>query len=268
MTRFTFKNAVKVGAVVFLFPFIAFLLLIIGLSSKRRRVLLEGIAYAVAFVIAISLPTGSAVSAFLGLGAMVASGIRSYQVRDLWLRRKSASPQPQYVAGPKAPQAPPLPYPGPQAAALPPRPTNDDFAPALAWVAAQAKQNKYRIPSESYVTILETCQTLDSVLDAEKRQPTADARFQYELGAMVKEYLPAVLRNYLAIPPDMVGIRQPNGRTADEELESQIQLLARQAETLHANRHRQSSADLTSTGNFLRERFGHHQQGGFDFGIE
>lgn len=145
---------------------------------------------------------------------------------------------------------------------------SDDLSTALTWVSSQAKQNKHRLPGDTYVTILETCQMLDSVVDAESRQPSGDARFEYELEAMTREYLPTVLRGFLAIPPSMVDNRQPNGRTPNEELVEQLQLLLGQAEALHSTRHSQSSADLTSTGNFLRERFGHHQQGGFDFGIE
>ncbi|WP_460455242.1 hypothetical protein, partial [Arthrobacter monumenti] len=138
----------------------------------------------------------------------------------------------------------------------------------LAWVTSRAKQNKHRLPADAYVAILETSQTLDAVIDAERRQPSADARFEYELEAIVGEYLPAVLQGYLAIPPSMVENQQPNGKTPDEELAEQLQLLSGQAEALHSNRHSQTSAELSNTGNFLRERFGHHQRDGFDFGIK
>ena len=76
-----------------------------------------------------------------------------------------------------------------------------------------------------------------------------------------------VLKGYLAIPADMVDARQPNGRTPNEELAEQLNLLQSQADALHAARHGASSARLTSSGNFLRERFGHHQKQ-FDFGVE
>ncbi|MCQ1957851.1 hypothetical protein NNX39_15255 [Arthrobacter sp. zg-Y826] len=138
----------------------------------------------------------------------------------------------------------------------------------MSWVASLAKQNKNRLPAEAYVSVLETCQTLDAVIDAETRQPMGDPQFEYELTATVREYLPAVIRGYLAIPPSVVDNRQANGRTANEELVEQLQLLSRQADTLHSSRHRQTSIDLANTGNFLRERFGHQQGGGFDFGIK
>ena len=137
---------------------------------------------------------------------------------------------------------------------------------ALAWTAALAKQNKNRIPTESYVSVLETCQTLDAVIDAETQQPMGDPQFEYELTATVREYLPAVLRNYLAIPPSMVDTRQVNGRTPNEELVEQLQLLSRQAETLHSSRHRHISAELSNMGNFLRERFRTNQGGPLDLG--
>lgn len=144
----------------------------------------------------------------------------------------------------------------------------NDLSSALAWVSSTAKQNKHRMPSEAYVSLLETCQTLDAIVDAEARQPSSDARLEFELEAMVREYLPSLLRGYLAVPTNMTATRQPNGRTPSEEFVEQIDLLSGQADALHSSRFGQTSADLTSMGNFLRERFGHRQRNGFDFGIE
>lgn len=154
------------------------------------------------------------------------------------------------------------------AAPIPHRSGIDDLASALAWVTSHAKQNKHRLPSADYVTILETRHTLDAVIDAERAQPIHDARFEYELTAMVREYLPTVLQSYLAVPPSMVDNPQPNGRTPSQELTEQLGLLSGQADALHASQHRQMSADLTSNGNFLREKIGHQQAGSFDFGID
>ena len=196
---------------------------------------------------------------------MVVSAVRSYMLRDLWLpRRVRKTQRGDTVQAHSATLPSSQPYPAATSLAGP----SEDLSTALAWVGSQAKQNKHRLPADTYVTILETCQMLDSVIDAESRQPSADARFEYELEAVVREYLPAVLQGFLAIPPSMVDNRQPNGRTPNEELVEQLRLLLGQAETLHSTRHSQTSADLTTTGNFLRERFGHHQQGGFDFGIK
>ncbi|MCS6711686.1 hypothetical protein JSY14_06495 [Brachybacterium sp. EF45031] len=146
--------------------------------------------------------------------------------------------------------------------------TNDDLSGALSWIGAYAKQNKHRLPAEAYVSILESCQVLDAVTEAERREPSGDARLQYELGALVREYFPAVLRGYLAIPAGMVEVRQSNGRTANEELVEQLHLLSGQAEALHSSRHSHMSSQLATTGNFLREKFGRRQQGAFDFGVE
>lgn len=144
----------------------------------------------------------------------------------------------------------------------------DDLASSLGWVTSHAKQNKHRLPSADYVTVLETCHTLDAVIDAQRAHPVGDARFEYELDAIIRQYLPTVLQSYLAVPASMVDTPQPNGRTPGQELTEQLGLLSGQADALHSSRHRQTSSDLTSNGNFLREKFGHQQPGGFDFGID
>lgn len=281
-----FKTSMKILLAFMLLPFVSFLLLFVGAKAKNGRLMLEGAIYAAILLIAVSLP--ESIGGILMLGSMVASGARSFQFRELWLPKPTAVPrlQPAPYYGPpvvahfsQQPVAPPYPaptappYPAPTAPPYP-APTassasvDDDLSSALAWVVSRAKQNKHRLPSDAYVTILECCQTLDSVIDVENRRPSTDAQFQYELEAMVREYLPSVLKNYLAIPAGRVSDRQPNGKTPVEELSEQLHLLNGQAETLHASRHGHASSELTSMGNFLREKFGHQQQAKFDFGIE
>ncbi|WP_431711542.1 hypothetical protein [Glutamicibacter uratoxydans] len=265
MSRLTAPNLVKIGLAVLFFPFIALLVLLIGIGAKNKKVIIEGTVYAVLFFAALSI-TGD-VSAFAGLGSMVFSAVRSYMLRDLWLplrnRKSSVKNQPNaaLVTLPTSIQEPDT--------ALPSfSPVKSSLASAISAVSAEAKMNKHRLPGDTYVTILETCQLLDAVVDAEEQQPGSDARFEYELSALTKEYLPAVLQGYLAIPPSLVQDRQPNGKSSNDELAEQLELLHAQAEKLHAVRYRQSSVDLTTTGNFLRERFSHHVKDGFDFGIK
>lgn len=263
MSRISAGNIFRVVLAFVFWLFVAFYVLVIGIGAKNKKVIFEGVLYAAAFIAAVSISGAS--GAFAGIAVMGLSAVRSYMLRDLWLPRRVPKSQrnntvQEYVPTPPAAQ----PYPAATSLAGP----SDDLSIALTWVSSQAKQNKHRLPADTYVTILETCQMLGSVIDAEIRQPSADARFEYELEAVVKEYLPTVLQGFLAIPPSMVDNRQPNGRTANEELVEQLQLLLGQAETLHTTRHTQTSANLTTTGNFLRERFGHHQSGGFDFGIK
>ncbi|WP_104055675.1 MULTISPECIES: hypothetical protein [unclassified Arthrobacter] len=271
MSRLTLGNVIKVTLVVLFFYFIVLLVLMIGIRRKNPKVILEGAIYVALFIAAFSIPRDSALStaaAFIGLGAMAVSAVRSYMLRDLWLHRRDRGRRQHDVTLQQGAPNSPMPAYQPTPAMAPVVPATDDLSSALAWVASLARQSKNQLPADAYVTVLETCQTLDAVIDAETRQPSGDARFEYELAALVREYLPAVLRGYLAIPPSMVGNRQPNGRTPNEELVEQLQLLSGQAEALHSSRHSHTSAELTSTGNFLRERFGHHQRGGFDFGIE
>ncbi|MCC3270859.1 hypothetical protein MUG94_01240 [Arthrobacter gengyunqii] len=266
MSRLTLGNVVKVTLVVLFFYFVVLLVLLIGIRRKKPKVILEGALYVALFIAAFSIPSDSGFStaaAFIGLGTMAVSAVRGYMLRDLWLHRRGRGRQPDITVQANVPSQPVDP-----SYAAPTVPARDDLSSALAWVASLAKHSKNQLPADAYVIVLETCQTLDAVIDAETRQPSGDARFEYELAAVVREYLPAVLRGYLAIPPSMVGNRQPNGRTPNEELVEQLQLLSGQAEALHSSRHSHTSAELTSTGNFLRERFGHHQRDGFDFGIK
>lgn len=268
MSKLTKGSVVKITLAVLFFPFIAFLVLLIGILAKNKKVLLEGAIYAALFIAAFSVPEGSqlyTVASLIGLGSLGISALRSYMLRDLWLNKKVRELQQDAIVQPNTPTHSSS-RPSPATAA--PASSADNLSSALAWVTTHAKQNKHRLATEAYVLLLETCQTLDAVIDAESRQPSGDARFEYELDAIVRQYLPAVLQGYLAIPASMVDDRQPNGRTANQELAEQLQLLSGQADALHSSRHGHTSAELTSTGNFLRERFGHHQRGGFDFGIE
>lgn len=263
MSRLTAGNIFRVVLAFVFWLFAAFYVLVIGIGAKKKKVIFEGLLYVAVFIAALSISGAS--GAFAGIGVMGLSAVRSYMLRDLWLPRRIRKSQRRetfqaYAPTPIPSQQPPA---ATSAAGL-----SDDLGNTLIWVSSQAKANKRRLPADTYITILETCQLLDSVIDAENRQPSADARFEYELEAVVREYLPAVLQGFLAIPPSMVEIRQPNGRTPNEELAEQLRLLLGQAETLHSTRHSQTSADLSTTGNFLRERFGHHQPGGFDFGIK
>lgn len=287
MSRFTVSNVIKMVLALVFSIFVAFYVLLIGVTAKNKKVILEGAVYAVLFAIAFS---GSDSMAMLGLGVMGVAAVRTYMLRDLWLPVRGSQVRyvepaqpfmpPQVMAPPVMP--PPVlapPVLAPQQAYVPPvRPqqashvsplrATDNLTASLAWVSSTAKENKFRFPADTYVTILETCQTLDAVIEAETRQRSGDASFEYELGSLVRVYLPGVLKSYLAIPAGMVNNKQPNGRTPSEELAEQLELLSGQAEALHASRYGETSAELSSMGNFLRERFGHRQKDGFDFGIE
>ncbi|MBP2216068.1 hypothetical protein [Arthrobacter sp. CAN_C5] len=268
MSRLTVGNVIKVALALIFFIFVAFYVLIIGIGAKNKRVLLEGAIYAAVFIVAFSVPGDgplSTMSGLVGLAVMGVSAVRSYGLRDLWLRKRVRE---QQLGAPVGPHEHVHPAPQYRPEAVPAPRSWDELSAALAWVSSSAKQNKHRLPPDAYVTVLETCQTLDAVIDAERRQPSGDAGFEYELEAVVREYLPNVLQGYLAIPSGLVENRQPNGKTSNEELVEQLLLLYGQAEALHSNRHSQTSANLTSTGNFLRERFGHHRRDGFDFGIK
>lgn len=305
-SRWTPKNVGKGIGAFFLGGFAAYFVFVIGLYSKKPKVIAEGALYAIVFSAMIALSPGSlgALPAFLGVGAMVASGVRSYQLRDLWLplpnsplqQGRIAHPPPYSQIGsrpyqdftlqqPLAMPPPRIPEPTPRGYAQPQPPVRqaatyptpaphstssgllDDLSSSLEWVTSTAKRNKQRIPSEAYIAILEVAQELDALIDAERKSSSNDAGYEYELEAMVTKYLPSVLKGYLAVPPSMIEQIQPNGKTPNMELVEQLELLSGQTGALYSSRYNNTAADLSTTGNFLRERFGHRKDG-FDFGVE
>lgn len=284
-------NAWKIVGLVFFWVFSPFIVLAIGLGARDRKLTIEGLIYSALFLL-------SGATAGLSSLAVIVALVRVIQLRGHWLKRPAKEVTANYVnppqqihvtnyySAPPPPPAPPMPPARVQhmAAAVPaPMPvpptsprnpvdpsmqTMSDLSSALSWVSSTAKQNKHRLPDGAYVTILEMAHTLDAIVDAEARQRSNDAGFEYELNALVREYLPGVLKGYLAVPANMVNTPQSNGRTPTQELQEQLDLLSGQADALHATRHGQASAELSSMGNFLRERFGHRRSDGFDFGVK
>jgi hypothetical protein len=259
VSRLTLGNVVKVTAVVALWPLLAYLVLVIGAVRKRLGTALEGALYAGAFSTAVVLPDFWGPPAVLALAAMGASGIRSWHLRDLWLparrrwwKRETATSTAVEATSSQHTVA---------------VEGSEHLPSAVAWVRSCADQNGHRLPGDTHRTVLHTCQVLDAVIAAEQREPTADPRFEYELDAMARRYLPAVLRNYLAISPSKVHERQPNGRTPDEELTEQLRILSGQADALYASRHRRLTAEMSTTGNFLREKYGLREPEAFDFRV-
>ena len=262
MSRWTLGNVLKVGLAVVFLPLLAYLVLVIGSVKKNLRVILEGLIYAAGFSVGTFWLDLGGVGGLLALASMGASGVRAWHLRDLWLpaRRRWWH---RFV--PEEPQAPVevTETPPPEAALE----GASGRAAALGWAGSLAEQHRLRLPAEAFSSFVQTRRLLEGVVEAERREPSEDARFDYELDAIVRKYLPGVLRGYLAIPPSMVNARQPNGRTPNEELTEQLGLLAGQAQALHSSRHSRTTAQLTTTGNFLREKFGHRQADAFDFGI-
>ncbi|UZN03886.1 hypothetical protein [Cellulomonas sp. S1-8] len=257
MSRLTFGNVVKVAAVLVFLPLIAYLVLVIGAVRKDLRTALEGLLYAVTFSMAVFVLDVWGPPALLALTAMVASGVRSWHLRDLWLparRRwwKRALAEASTVVD-RARTRHTIVVAG-----------SEHLPSSVAWVRLHADRNRRRLPGDTHRTVLQICQVLDDVIAAEQHERTADPRFEYELDAMAREYLPAVLRNYLAISPSRVHERQPDGRTPVEELTQQLWILSGQADALDASHHRRLTAELSTTGIFLRDKYGHRQPEGSD----
>lgn len=261
MTRLTLGNVVRVTAVLVFLPLLAYLVLVIGAVRKHVRTALEGLVYAGAFSAAafvLDAPWG--LRALLALVAMGASGVRSWHLRDLWLPARRRWWKRDVVGTATVVET-----------TRPPRTAtveeSEDLPSAVARVRVLADRNRRRLPGDAHRTVLRICDVLDAVVASEQREPSRDARFEYELDAMVRQYLPSVLTSYLAIPPSRVHERQPDGRTPDEELAEQLRILAGQADTLDASRQRRLTADLSTSGNFLRDKYGYRQPDALDFRV-
>lgn len=260
MSRLSLGNVIKLGFVALFLPLLAYLVLVIGAVKKNLRVALEGLVYASGFSAGIFVLDVVGIGGLLALASMGASGVRAWHLRDLWLpaRRRwwnrftPAEPATQVSAMPPA-----------QAAVEGP----EGRTAALDWITSLTTQSAPLLPTDARQRLAEITQLLGAVVEVDRREPSRDAAFDYELDAMVREYLPGVLTAYLAIPPDMVDSRQPDGRTPKDELREQLQLLRGQAEVLHASRHSRTTAQLSTRGHFLREKFGQRQAEPTDFGI-
>lgn len=261
MTRLTLGNVAKVTAVLVFLPLLAYLVLVIGAVRKNLRASLEGLLYAGTFSMAVFvLDDFWGPPALLALAAMGTSGVRAWHLRDLWLPRRRAWWKPgtaetstvverargqHTVAGDEA----------------------VDLTSAVTRVRAYAERSRRRLPADAHRTVLRICEVLDPVVASEQRQPTADPRFRYELDAMVRRHLPSVLADYLAIAPSRVHERQHDGRTPAEQLAEQLRILSGQADALDASHHRRVSAEQSTTGLFLRDKYGQRQPDTFDFGV-
>ncbi|MDC7121513.1 hypothetical protein OMK64_08180 [Cellulomonas fimi] len=262
MSRLTLGNVVKVTAVLVFLPLLAYLVLVIGAVRKHLRTTLEGLLYAGAFSLAVFVldgPWGPRV--LLALAATVASGVRAWHLRDLWLparrawwkRRPVAASTVVEVTRPRATTA---------------LDGSLSLPAAVASVRVLADRNRQRLPGDAHRTVLRICQVLDGVVASEQRAPSGDPRFEYELDAMVRQYLPDVLTSYLAISPSKVHERQADGRTPDGELAEQLRILSAQADALDAGRQRRLTAELSTSGNFLRDKYGQRQADAFDFRVQ
>ena len=86
-SRWTGSNIVKVIIAFALLPLVAYYLLAIGLVEKNKKATREGGIYAIVFTLGLltsATPIGPFMS-FLGALAAIASGVRTYQMRNLWL---------------------------------------------------------------------------------------------------------------------------------------------------------------------------------------
>lgn len=259
--RVILGTVVKGFLAIIFFPFAPLVLFFVGLKAKNKQTTLEGVLYSAILLFAVSLPT-TTLTSFLGVGAIAAGVIRLFQFRELWL---TGSHQDSAVSQISTPA--PLPVEGTPVKEPSLIEAAQGLSLDLSRLMSEARQNKHRLPAEAYVTVLECQQTLDSVVDMEKVNPSEDAQFRYELDAMINDYLPSVLKNYLSIPADLKEETVPGGKTPNEELTEQLGLLQAQANALYSSRHWNTSAKLADTGHFLREKFGHHKQDQFDFGI-
>ena len=145
MSRLTVGNVVKGGFAVLFWPFLAFLVLLIGAVKKNLKVALEGLIYAAGFSVGIFVLDIIGIGGLLALASMGASGVRAWHLRDVWLpaRRRwwhrfapASSRKPAQVS-----TAPP-----PEAALEGP----EGRAAALGWFSSLTEQSRRQLPADAY----------------------------------------------------------------------------------------------------------------------
>ena len=92
-SRWTLKNVGKAIAAFMFSALLPYYVLILGLVAKKKKVIAEGALYAIAFTAAVSAPSSfDAFAPFLVVGSYIGSGVRMYQLRDLWLPAATTNP--------------------------------------------------------------------------------------------------------------------------------------------------------------------------------
>lgn len=172
--------------------------------------------------------------ALIGLGAF--TGLR-------WIgggaryRHRLQAPEPPRMA----PASPPKPIPAPAR----PKPTLPDMT----------RVGANRLPPSVQMKIAQIRRKVEAILQYSEEFPVGSEDL-YLVERTMSDYLPQTLDAYLRLPPASHNQPvEPGGRTAWEELWSQLNLMERKLDDVAAELKRKNADQLLANGKFLEERF-------------
>ncbi|NAZ77194.1 hypothetical protein GTQ99_17450 [Kineococcus sp. T13] len=232
-------------------PWLAFLYM--GLRGRRPTWVLAALGYLLAAGGAATLITMDGL--LLGvLGWLLATGtwglglVHSIMANSTWLRIKAAFTGAEHAL-PQPAQPAPVPV-----AAEPADPATR-LQERLRDVVRTANRNGGRLPDGAVPAVREIEDVLRPLL-AHVGRRGAEVEALHDLEAIVTEYLPGALENYLELPEDYaLTSRGPSGSTPAEELVAQLRLLADGARELQRAVYDHDAQRLSVQGRFLDAKF-------------
>jgi hypothetical protein len=125
---------------------------------------------------------------------------------------------------------------------------------ALAALVSEINANSGRLPGACVVTARLLTDVLGEVIDTSSVRPL-DVYTLVSVKAMLEDYLPTTLRQFLALDQAQTMVARPSGRTPVESLTEQLEaMLEAVSHTLTAARAQDADA-LMAQGSFIRTKF-------------
>jgi len=125
----------------------------------------------------------------------------------------------------------------------------------LAELDQLVKQVAKRLPKEALALLHALRDTLGELLPRLADSPVFSNEV-HSVEKTVRDYLPVTLENYLRLPPVFAHMHKlAGGKTADAQLQEQLELLLTQMRTMLQGALADDARALAENGTFLRERF-------------
>lgn len=173
--------------------------------------------------------------ALIGLGAF--TGLRWIGGAGSRRHRHLPSPAPVQAVPPSRPKPAPLP--------TRPKPARPEMS----------RLGVNRLPPSVQMKIGQIRRKVDAILQYSEEFPVGSEDL-YLVEHTATDYLPKTLEAYLRLPPASHNQPvEPGGRTAWEELWSQLNLMERKLDEVAAELKRKNADQLLANGKFLEERF-------------
>ncbi len=113
-----------------------------------------------------------------------------------------------------------------------------------------------KLPQPLMAKVQTICDTIQGILPHYADFPAGSPDL-FVVGRTATDYLPSALQAYLNLPRAYATLRKmPNGKTADEVLGDQLDLLATKMDEVADAVHKKDSDALLANGRFLAEKFG------------